>query len=83
MFFLGQDSLSNKQNNKTIKQPFVQDSPCFKFYKAKIQHVQNKLGEDSSIPKLIHLKIPRRDGIESLMTLEEGEFKVSTDGGIR
>ena len=31
-FFLGQDSLSNKENNKTTKQTFVQDSPCFKYY---------------------------------------------------
>ena len=32
LFFLCQDSLSNKENNKTIKCPFVQDSPCLKFY---------------------------------------------------
>ena len=37
---------------------------------------KNKLGEDSRIPKFIHLKIRRQDGIESLTTLEEGEFKV-------
>ena len=30
--FLGQDSLSNKENNKTMKRTFVQDSPCFKYY---------------------------------------------------
>ena len=39
-FFLGQDSLSNKENNKTIKRTFVQDSPCFKYYQVKIHHVQ-------------------------------------------
>ena len=40
LFFLGQDSLSNKENNKTIKRTFVQDSPCFKNYEVKIHHVQ-------------------------------------------
>ena len=29
---LGQDSLSNKQNNKRKKRAFVQDSPVSKFY---------------------------------------------------
>ena len=43
---------------------------------------KNRLGEDSPIPKLIHLKIRRRDGVESLTTLEEGEFMVLTDGCI-
>ena len=38
--FLGQDSLSKKENNKTIKRTFVQDSPCFKYYYVKIHHVQ-------------------------------------------
>ena len=41
---------------------------------------KNKLGEDSPIPKFIHLKIQHRDGIKSLTTLEEGEFKVPIDG---
>ena len=40
------------------------------------------IGEDSPIPKLIYLKIRRRDGVESLTTLEEGEFKVPIDGCI-
>ena len=44
---------------------------------------KNKLGEDSPIPKFIHLKIRRRDGVKSLTTLEEGEFKVPIDGCIR
>ena len=44
---------------------------------------KNKLGEDSPITKFIHLKIRRRDGIKSLMTLEEGEFKVPIDGCIK
>ena len=44
---------------------------------------KNKLGEDSLIPKFIHLKIRRRDGVESLTTLEKGEFKVPIDGRIR
>ena len=43
---------------------------------------KNKLGEDSPIQKFIHLKIRRRDGVESLTTLEEGEFKVPIDGCI-
>ena len=41
--------------------------------------LKNKLGEDSPIPKFMHLKIQRRDGVESLTTLEEGEFKVPID----
>ena len=44
---------------------------------------KNKLGKDSSIPKFIHLKIRRRDGVESLTTLEEGELKVPIDGCIK
>ena len=43
---------------------------------------KNKFGEDPPIPKFIHLKIRRRDGVESLTTLEEGEFKVFIDGCI-
>ena len=38
--------------------------------------LKNKLGENSPIIKFIHLKIRRRDGVESLTNLEEGEFKV-------
>ena len=43
---------------------------------------KNKIGEDSPIPKFIYLKIRRRDGVESVTTLEEGEFKVPIDGCI-
>ena len=43
---------------------------------------KNKLGEDSPFLKYIHLKIRRRDGVESLTTLEEGEFKLAIDGCI-
>ena len=43
---------------------------------------KNKLGEDSPISKFIHLKIRRRDGVESLTILEEGEFKVPIDSCI-
>ena len=32
LFFLGQDSLINKQDNKTIEHPFIQDSLSLKFY---------------------------------------------------
>ena len=44
---------------------------------------KNKIGEDLPIPKLIYLKIRRRGGVESLMTLEEGEFKLAIDSCIR
>ena len=40
LFFLGQDSLSNKENSKQIKGPSIQDSPYFKYYKVKIHHIQ-------------------------------------------
>ena len=40
---------------------------------------KTKLSKDSPIPKFIHLKIQRRDGVESLTILEEGEFKVPID----
>ena len=43
---------------------------------------KNKIGEDSPILKFIYLKIRLRDGVESLTTLEEGEFKVHIDGCI-
>ena len=45
--------------------------------------LQILLGGDSPIPKFIYLKIRRRDGVESLTNLEEGEFKVPIDGCIR
>ena len=44
---------------------------------------KNEIGQDSPIPKFIHLKIRCQDGVESLMILEEGEFKVPIDGCIR
>ena len=44
---------------------------------------KNEIGQDSPIPKFIYLKIRRRDGIESLTILEEGEFKVPIDGCIK
>ena len=40
---------------------------------------KNKISEDSPIPKFKYLKIRRRDGVESLTTLEEGEFKMPID----
>ena len=43
---------------------------------------KNEIGLDSPIPKFIYLKIRRRDGVESLTILEEGEFKVPIDGCI-
>ena len=43
---------------------------------------KNKLGDDSPFPKFIHLKIRRRNDVESLTTLEEGEFKLAIDGCI-
>ena len=44
---------------------------------------KNEIGQDSPIPKFIYLKIRRRDGIESLTILEEGEFKVPIEGCIK
>ena len=44
---------------------------------------KNKMGEHSPIPKFIYLKIQRREGVESLTTLEEGEFTVPIDGCIK
>ena len=44
---------------------------------------KNKLGEDSPFLKFIHLKIRRRNGVESLTTLEEGEFKLAIDSCIK
>ena len=44
---------------------------------------RNKIGEDSPIPKFIYLKIRRIDGVESLTTLEEGEFNVPIDDCIK
>ena len=44
---------------------------------------KNEIGEDSPIPKFVYLKIWRREGVESLKTLEEGEFKVPIDGCIK
>ena len=41
--------------------------------------LKNKLGEDLPISKFLHIKIRRRDGVESLTTLEEGKFKVPID----
>ena len=41
--------------------------------------LKNKLGKNSPIPEFIHLKIRRQNGVESLTTLEEGEFKVLID----
>ena len=41
---------------------------------------ENKLGEDSPITKVIHLKI--QEDVESLMTLEKGEIKVPIDACI-
>ena len=43
---------------------------------------KNKLGQDSPFPRFLHLKIRRRNGVESLTTLEEGEFKFAIDGCI-
>ena len=43
---------------------------------------KNKIGEDSPILKFTYLKIWRRDDVESLTTLEEGEFKVTIDSCI-
>ena len=44
---------------------------------------KNEIGQVLPIPKFIYLKIRRRDGVESLTILEEGEFKVPIDGCIK
>ena len=43
---------------------------------------KNILGQDSPIPKFIHPKIRRGDGIKSSTNLEEGEFNMPIDGCI-
>ena len=78
-FLLGQGSFSNKQNDKTIKRPFVQIHRASNFTRWRFIIFKNKLGTDSPISKFKHLKIRRRDGVENLTTLEEGEFKVPID----
>ena len=44
---------------------------------------RKKLGDDSPTPKWINLKIQGWDGTEPLMTFEEGQFKMLTEGCIR
>ena len=44
---------------------------------------RNKLDEDATIQKFIHGKIQCPDAIESLMTLEEGVFKMPIDSCIK
>ena len=43
---------------------------------------RNERRENSTIPKCIHLKIRRRDGVEYLTTLDEGQLKMPIDGPI-
>ena len=43
---------------------------------------KNKIGQYSRILKFIYLKTRCRDDVESLTTLEEGEFKMPIDGCI-
>ena len=40
---------------------------------------ENILGQDSPIPKFVHLKIRRRDGIEFSTTLEECKLNMPID----
>ena len=74
LFFVGQDSLLNKQNNETIKRTF---------FKITVLQILQTTGTDSSCSKINKVKIHqstksytskiwRRDGVESLTTLEEG-----------
>ena len=44
---------------------------------------KNEIDEDSPIPKFLYLKTRRGDCVESLTTLEEGEFKMPIDGCIK
>ena len=55
---------------------------CLNFIRSRFTTSKNKLGQDSPFPKFLHLKIRRRNGVESLTTLEEGEFKFAIDGCI-
>ena len=52
---------------------------CLNFIRSRFTQSKNKLGQDSPFPKFLHLKIRRRNGVESLTTLEEGEFKFAID----
>ena len=56
---------------------------CLNLIRSRFTTSKNKLGQDSPFPKFLHLKIRRRNGVESLTTLEEGEFKFAIDGCIR
>ena len=56
---------------------------CLNFIRSRFTTLKNKLSQDSPFPKCLHLKIRRRNGVESLTTLEEGEFKFAIDGCIR
>ena len=51
-------------------------------FKVKIHHVQKLNGLRLTIPRFIYLKIRRRDGVETLTILQEGELKVPFDGCI-
>ena len=55
---------------------------CLNFIRSRFTTSKNKLGQDSPFPKFLHLKIRRQNGVESLTTLEEGEFKFAIDGCI-
>ena len=55
---------------------------CLNFIRSRFTTSKYKLGQDSPFPKFLHLKIRRRNGVESLTTLEEGEFKFAIDGCI-
>ena len=56
---------------------------CLNFIRSRFTTSKNKLSQDSPFPKFLHLKIRRRNGVESLTTLEEGEFKFAIDGCIK
>ena len=56
---------------------------CLNFIRSRFTTSKNKLGQDSPFPNFLHLKIRLRNGVESLTTLEEGEFKFAIDGCIK
>ena len=74
-------SLSNKENNKTTTTTTTTTTKLKPPQKKQKKTKKRSFVQDlpCAIPKLIHLKIRRRDGVESLTNLMAGEFKVPID----
>ena len=65
-----------------LKNKLGEDSPIPKFIPLKIRRWDHGRTSRFDVEIMSNLKIRRRDGIESLTTLEEGEFKVPIDNCI-